>query len=107
MLRTLVLVFAFAAPGAALAQEAPRQFPESAVGIEVRGDDGTVIGHVDHVVRDRNGRIVSAEISGLEPGNAPYASRDLVAGEARGEALFVRDRRDDRRPARSERVAAR
>lgn len=94
MLRTLVLVLALGAPAMAAAEE----FPQSAVGIEVRGDDGTVIGHVDRVERDANGRIVAAEIAGQEPGNAPYASRALVAEERRGNAMLVRDRRvEDRR----------
>ncbi len=93
MLRTLVLVLAFGAPAMAAAEE----FPQSAVGIEVRGDDGTVIGRVDRVERDANGRIVAAEIAGQEPGNAPYASRALVAEDHRN-VMLVRDRRsDDRR----------
>lgn len=97
MLRTLILVLAVAAPGVASAQQQnERQFPDSAVGIEVRGDDGTVIGRVDHVERDRRGRIVAAEIAGLEPGNAPYAPSNLVAGSD-GEPLVISDRRDDRR----------
>jgi hypothetical protein len=95
MLRTLVLVIAIATPGAALAQERPQaQFRESAVGIEVRGDDGTVVGRVDSVERDRRGRIVAAEISGQEPGDAPYAPSDLVA-ERNDESLFISDRRAD------------
>lgn len=49
------------------------QFPASAVGLEVRGDDGTVLGRVEQVTRDGQGRIVSARFSGLEaPADAPY-----------------------------------
>jgi hypothetical protein len=92
MLRTLVIALALGAPGLASAQ----QFPESAVGIPVVGDDGTVIGRVEAVERDANGRIVSAEISGLEPGNAPHASSDLIADDDNTLSRLARDRRDDR-----------
>jgi hypothetical protein len=97
MLRTLVIALAVAAPGAALAQDrTARQFPDSAVGIEVRGDDGTVVGHVDRVERDRRGRITAVEIAGQEPGDAPYAPSNLIA-ERNDETLVISDRRDDRR----------
>src|SRR5690242_18651785 len=92
MLRALVIVLALGAPGLAAAQ----QFPDSAVGVDVVGDDGTVIGRVEAVVRDANGRIVSAEISGLEPGNAPHASSDLVADDENALSRLVRERREDR-----------
>lgn len=96
MLRTLIIALALGAPGMAGAQ----QFPQSAVGIDVVGDDGTVIGRVEHVERDANGRIVAAELSNLEPGNAPYASDDLVAENDRNALMsLVRDRRDDRNGA--------
>jgi hypothetical protein len=93
MLRTLVLVLALGAPSLAMAQSQQRD--ESAIGIPVVGDDGTVIGHVSNVQRDRHGRIVAAEIPGQEPGRAPYASQSLVAGNEDGAALMsiVRDRR--------------
>lgn len=107
MLRTLVLAVAIAAPGAALAQDRnQQQFPDSAVGIEVRGDDGTVIGHVDRVERDRRGRIVAAEIAGQEPGDAPYAPSNLVA-ERNDESLFISDRRADSRRSGGERTSIR
>jgi hypothetical protein len=93
MLRTLVLVLAIAAPSVALA-EPQRQRDESAIGIDVVGDDGTVIGHVSNVQRDRHGRIVAAEIPGQEPGNAPQASSALVADNDSGALMMiVRDRR--------------
>ena len=91
MLRTLVVVLVLGAPGLAAAQ----QFPESAAGVEVVGDDGATIGRVRAVERDAHGRIVAVEIPGLAPGNAPYASRDLVADNDELRAP-VRERRNDR-----------
>jgi hypothetical protein len=93
MLRTLVVALALAVPGVAAAQ----QFPDSAVGIEVRGDDGTVVGHVEAVERDREGRIVAAELSGQEPADAPYASSDLVAERNDAENTLINDRGDQLR----------
>lgn len=75
MLRTMVIALALGLPSLAAAE----QFPQSARDVEVRGDDGTVVGRVTNVERDANGRIVAVEIPGLEPGDAPYASSDLVA----------------------------
>jgi hypothetical protein len=93
LLRTLVLVLAFGAPSLALAQAHPQQRDESAVGIDVVGDDGAVVGHVASVQRDRHGRIVAAEIPGQEPINAPYASSALVAdNESNALMTIVRDR---------------
>ncbi len=97
MLRALVVALALGAPGLAAAQ----QFPDSAVGIEVRGDDGTVIGRVEAVERDADGRIVAAEISDQEPATAPFAPDSMIAerADARG-VLRVNDRDDDRRARR-------
>ncbi len=78
MLRTLVLALVLAAPAASA-----EQFRESAVGIEVRGDDGVVIGEVLSVERNADGDIVAAEIAGLEPADAPFVSSDLVAEDER------------------------
>lgn len=95
MLRTLVIALALGFPGIASAQD---QFRESAIGAEVVSDNGAVVGRVDHVVRDRNGRIVATEIASQEPESAPYASRELVASAAdRNSMILVSDRRDDRR----------
>lgn len=77
MLRTLAFVLALGAPAIA----ASEPVNESAVGIEVRGDDGTVVGHITAVERDRSGRIVAVEAEGLEPADAPAAPRDLIAEE--------------------------
>jgi hypothetical protein len=93
MLRTLVLVLAIGAPSLALA-EPQHQRDESAIGIDVVGDDGTVIGRVANVQRDRHGRIVAAEIPGQEPDNAPHASSALVADtDSNALMMIVRDRR--------------
>lgn len=86
MLRTLL--FTLALGGIAAAEE----FPQSAVGIDVRADDGTVIGQVDAIERDAHGRIVAAEIAGLEPADAPRAPRDLVAEQDDPRWLTVSDR---------------
>jgi hypothetical protein len=75
MLRTLVFALAIGAPSMALAE----QFPEAATGTVVRGHDGAELGRVANVERDANGNVTAAEIPGLEPGDAPYASSDLVA----------------------------
>ena len=83
MLRTLVFILALTVPTFAGAQQMREQFPNSPLGLEVRGHDGTVLGRVTNVERDGHGNIVSVEIPGLEPGDAPAASDDLVASNAR------------------------
>lgn len=93
MLRTLVLALALGVPGIAAAQD---QFRDSAVGAEVVSDTGQVVGRVDHVVRDANGRIIATEIADQEPASAPYAPESLVAS-ADPRMLVVSDRRDDLR----------
>lgn len=94
MLRTLVLALALGVPGIAAAQEG--QFRDSAIGAEVVSDTGQVVGRVDRVVRDANGRIVATEIAEQEPASAPYAPETLVAS-ADPNMLVVVDRRDDLR----------
>src|SRR5262249_42991473 len=84
MLRTLAFALVIGLPGLAAAE----QFPRSAQDVEVVGDDGTVIGRVNAVERNADGEIVAVEIAGLEPGDAPRASRDLIAEERR--ELMVR-----------------
>jgi hypothetical protein len=84
MLRTLAFVLAIGLPGLAAAE----QFPQSAQDVEVRADDGSIIGRVAAVERNADGDIVGVEIPGLEPGDAPRASHDLVAEERR--ELMVR-----------------
>ena len=81
MLRTLILALALAAPGVAMAD----QFPDSVLHAEIRTDTGEVVGRVDAVERDAQGRVVAIESEALEPADAP-AARDLVA-----------ERRDDAR----------
>jgi hypothetical protein len=94
MLRMMVLALAIGAPGVALADP----FPHAVTGAEVHGDDGTVVGRVTSVQRDSNGRIVSAEIPGLEPADAPL--EQLVASnDRRGptNAMFQRVRQVQQR----------
>lgn len=74
MLRTLAFVLMLGAPSLGLAQQ---QFPESPLGQEVRGHDGTVLGRVTSVERDADGNVVAVEIPGLEPPDAP--NQALVA----------------------------
>lgn len=105
MLRTLVLTLALAAPGAAFAQQQRDQFPDSAVAAEVRTDTGAVVGRIGQVERDADGRIVAVEIAGLEPGDAPQASSDLVA-DYRDPNVRVIDARNTR-PAGGERTVTR
>jgi len=73
MLRTLAFILALGAPSLAMAE----QFPETPLGLQVRGHDGEVLGHITAVERDADGNIVAVEIPGLEPGDAPEES--LVA----------------------------
>jgi len=93
MLRTLVFALAIGLPGLAAAE----QFPQSAQGVEVRGHDGTVVGRVSAVERDADGDIVAVEIPGMEPGDAPYASSDLVAENRRENVVRVSDNAERRR----------
>ena len=79
MLRTLAFTLALTLPTLAGAQQKREQFPDSPLGMEVRGHDGAVPGRITNVERDHRGNIVSVEIPGLEPGDAPAASGDLVA----------------------------
>lgn len=84
MLRTLAFALIIGLPGLAGAE----QFPQSVLDVEVRGDDGRAVGRVAAVERNADGDIVAVEIPGLEPGDAPRASRDLIAEERR--ELMVR-----------------
>jgi hypothetical protein len=90
MLRTLAFALMIGLPGVAAAE----QFPQSAQGVEVRSHDGTTIGRVAAVERNADGDIVAVEIPGLEPGDAPAASRDLVAEDRRNPVIRVREGRD-------------
>lgn len=101
MLRTLVVALVLAAPGAAMAD----QFPESALHAPVVADNGVVVGRVNAVERDAQGRIVAAEIDGLEPPSAPLASQDLIAERERARAILVRD--DERRESGGRQTRAR
>jgi len=89
MLRTLAFTLILGLPGLAAAE----QFPQSAQDAEVRGHDGAVIGRVSAVERNAGGEIVALEIPGLEPGDAPHASHNLIAEERR--ELMVRVRGED------------
>jgi len=78
MLRALIIACALGLPGAALAQD----FPSAVAGLDVRTDDGTVVGHIERVQRDSHGRIVSVAASrGLEPADAPYSVTDEVLSQ--------------------------
>jgi hypothetical protein len=103
MLRTLAFVLALGAPAIA----ASEPLNESAVGIEVRGDDGTVVGHVTAVERDANGRIVAVEAEGLEPADAPAAPRDLIAEEDPRWVTVNEERENGERPAGGGRTVSR
>jgi hypothetical protein len=78
MLRTLAFALAVILPSLAGAQQMREQFPDSPLGMEVLGHDGAVLGRVTNVQRGARGDIVSVEVPGLEPGDAPAASGDLV-----------------------------
>jgi hypothetical protein len=102
MLRTLLFALAIATPGLAAAEE----FPQSAIGIEVRSDDGTVVGRVNAVERDADGRIVAAEVEGLEPADAPAASPNLIAQDDEPVWQSVNDREASDRDGAGGRVIA-
>jgi hypothetical protein len=83
-------------------------FRESAVGVDVVADDGTVIGEVTAVERNANGDIVAAELAGLEPADAPFASDDLLAEDEGDQGRApVRARDDSARGGVSARTATR
>ena len=92
MLRALTFALAIGLPGLAAAE----QFPQSAQGVEVRGDDGSVVGRVSSVERNGEGEIVAVEIPGLEPGDAPAASRELIAEDQRNMVVRARESRERR-----------
>lgn len=102
MLRSLAFALIIGLPGLAAAE----QFPQSAQDVEVRGHDGSVLGRVSAVERNADGEIVAVEIPGLEPGDAPVASRDLIAEDRRGMMIRVGESRDrgDRNGAYERRV---
>lgn len=106
LLRTAVFALALGLPGMAAAD----QFPQSAQGLEVRGDDGTVLSRVESVERDANGRIVAIEAPGLAPADAPAASSDLVA-EAQAQRFFTSyssaERNDRQRAAGGDQIRIR
>ena len=105
MLRALVLTLAIAMPGVAAAEV----FPQAIVGSEVHADDGTVIGHVTAVQRDRHGRIVSVAIPGLEPPDASTLAATMVAqnDNPRLRVIDVRYRGRAQRGGSSERALLR
>lgn len=56
---------------------------DPAVGLAVRAEDGAVVGRVASIERDSEGRIVSADIPGLEPADAPHPAEDMLAQDER------------------------
>ena len=94
MLRTIALSVIALIGTASLASAEDRRVtrPESPMGVEVRADDGTVLGHVGRVERNRNGRVVAAEVAGLEPADAPRAGSDLVAQNDVRLSAYTRER---------------
>ena len=90
MLRALVLALVMAAPAASA-----EQFRESALGVEVIGDEGVSLGEVTAVERNADGEIVAVEIAGLEPADAPFASSDMIAEEERDQRWVPTSTRED------------
>jgi hypothetical protein len=91
LVRTIFFALALGLPSAALAED----LPQSPLGLEVRGDDGTVLSRVEAVERDRQGRVVAVEAPGLAPADAPAAAHDLVA-ERDAQRFFVSYRSAER-----------
>lgn len=77
MLRTILVVSSLGLAAAC------SNVSEPEVGMAVRGDDGAVVGRVASIERDAEGRIVSAEIPGLEPADAPADSVLVAENEDR------------------------
>ncbi|MGE0597118.1 MAG: hypothetical protein AB7P07_12195 [Hyphomonadaceae bacterium] len=106
MLRTAIFALALGLPGMAVAEE----FPHSALGLEVRSDEGTVMSRVEAVERDGDGRIVAVEAPGLAPADAPAAASDLVA-EQDGQRFLINyraaERNDRTRAGGAVQIAAR
>ena len=85
MLRTFAFAALSLAASTAVASAEPRHMRlETPMGVEVTSDDGTVLGRVAHVERNRTGRIVAAEVPGLEPADAPRAPVNVVADNSYG-----------------------
>ncbi|MEZ6023977.1 MAG: hypothetical protein R3C16_11310 [Hyphomonadaceae bacterium] len=98
MLRTLVFALIVGTPSMALAEDYGReQFPEAAIGAEVRGHDGAVVGRVAAVERDADGNIIAVEVPGLAPADAPGMHPPPVVAERRDDsrATLVRARADE------------
>lgn len=91
MLRLIAFALALSAPALARAQPAD-QFPQSAIGVEVRAHDGATLGVVTSAERNAEGDLVAAEIPGLEPADAPRASPPLVAESDRAQPRVIRSR---------------
>ena len=103
MLRTLVLALVMVAPAASA-----EQFRESALGVEVIGDEGVALGEITAVERNADGEIVAVEIAGLEPADAPFASSDMIAEEESDQFWAPTSaRRDSARGGASRRTATR
>ena len=102
MLRALVFALVLAAPAASA-----EQFRESAVGVEVIGDEGVALGEVTAVERNAEGEIVAVEIAGLEPADAPFASSDMIAEEESDQLSPTRAREDSGRGSAGRRTATR
>ena len=102
MLRTLVLALVLAAPAASA-----EPFRESAVGVEVIGDEGVALGEVTAVERNADGEIVAVEIAGLEPADAPFASSDMIAEEESDQLWPTNAREESARGGASRRTATR
>jgi hypothetical protein len=103
MLRTLAVALALGAPAYAACEE----FPESAIGVVVRADDGAALGEIQAVERDARGRIVAVEIDGLEPADAPFAPGDLIAEENDEARRLARQRERSERGAGGSRASLR
>ncbi|MGE0044423.1 MAG: hypothetical protein AB7J28_07965 [Hyphomonadaceae bacterium] len=79
---------ALAAPAAAQQGTAP-------VGMEVRGDDGALLGRVTGVSRDAEGNVIGVAIAGLEPAAAARPTHQRPS-----QPMIVRN--EPRQPAQRE-----
>ncbi len=97
MLRTILISAVALAATTGFASAQPRQHTQldTPLGSDVVSDDGTtVLGRVTQVERNSRGRIVAAQVSGMEPADAPRAPTDAIAQNDDRRLVSYRRNRD-------------
>lgn len=94
MLRTLMLVPLAAALLGAPDLAAAEQFPSSVLHADIRSDTGQVVGRVEAVERDGQGRVIAIQSEALEPADAPRAPMVAEQRESPSVVLLESQRRE-------------